>query len=116
MAGEDQHMYAKWARSPTTMKLKKRERRNIAAATPRHPAWHRSARMRNAKERHDDAEDPDVDDSRCRIHGPPRTGDGPLHVHLSTSACPRVRKRHAHAHAFMLLLATHPDPLKEASK
>ena len=70
----------------------------------------------SVKERCDDAEDPDDDDSRYRIHGPPRTGDGPLHVHLSTRACPRVRKRHAHAHAFMLLLATHPDPLKEASR
>ena len=100
------------------MKLKNRELRNIANVIP----GHRSTRMRNVKERHDDAEDPAVDDapvrdaadSRCRIHGPPRTGDGPLHVHLSTRACPRDRK--THAHAFMLLLATHPDPLKEASK
>ena len=52
----------------------------------------------------------DAADSLCRIHGPPRTGDGPLHVH--TRACPRVRKRHAHAHAFMLLLATPPGSIE----
>ena len=43
--------------------------------------------MRTMKDRHVDAEDLAVDnapvrdaaDSRCGIHGPPRTGDGPLH-------------------------------------
>ena len=54
----------------------------------------------------------DAADSRYRIHGPPRTWDGPLHVHLSTRACPRVRKRHGHAHAFMLLLATPPGSVE----
>ena len=99
---------------------------------------HRSTQMRTMKDRHVDDED-DLDArprlllivGRCGIRGPPRTGDGPVHDRCSPRPSPSrgmMRRTEQHMPAgpqnartchegyWLMLLATHPDPLKEASR